>query len=869
MHQPRPHGTFGTDGDEDAAALELLARRLTNAKTLSGVDSLRMSRTLPSGAMALAQDAGGIFKVIVQPRLHEGVAPENESGLAGTYIPMLFSGVVKKSAVRGQEGVGIELTKTTQRRLTSYDAGAKTPPTRVDLQRFVIEHHQRVSELAPKFPSETLWTQYTNQRPTWYSGAMAEVVQIVGGYGRQDFDELPEDDIERAHLQLPEGVMIEIGDQLGWLSLPGYTGRPEKTGKFLYDYKYAETNGVSFDSDGKPWLLRVSASGVYAMPLPIVPATTTAAFREYMEEVGDEEILWILDRFGGMPSGESFPIIIKDFEAWRRAGVIIKVCGHGGFYGRIAYSSAMGWTFNTNGSEGFNTCFDYGSDGVGVGLAFKLSLSLGPAAYDGRLASGFDLPDAVDARTLDAYLSSLYRTMGAGGARERAIKYKLRRLLPQVLTRMNKVREVSYNPDAEVEYWDNLEAAPIAQHNGNIAFVGGGSLYHSAGPKLQPQIKFPEPLLGGCISHDFRPREDNSVPPGYIALCDTIMFGYYVEDSLKVVKYFLDSRRYTQEIQDNYEECMIVGSWERTETAGNTSLMGNFYSTDFDEREAAAAITTVHKITGTDLGYDAVPQFSFDHYYSMVGSIWRNRYYQHKTKTTTTEGYGKTVAVCVPYFVRNALLHAHKESTSGSTISEGLNVYASTDPNSYRYATYDFVMAWVGGSTVGNMAHVEKVSPTPIDGNPVWVKGYNYLPSRCSDFADQGDWLGGLPADYTWLIHPNKGEWIHNGGGTPPSTKGYATTTTSGGKTVGLLQMSFLAHVQALHKQPQDGYFLSSPNEYHEVFYVDAAKNMAGDAVYANVSEADPEVPRQRKRFGFTRMADHKSAHHFIGVINE
>ena len=68
MHQPRPHGTFGTDGDEDAAALELLARQLTNAKTLSGVDSLRMSRTLPSGASALATDAGGIFKVIVQPR---------------------------------------------------------------------------------------------------------------------------------------------------------------------------------------------------------------------------------------------------------------------------------------------------------------------------------------------------------------------------------------------------------------------------------------------------------------------------------------------------------------------------------------------------------------------------------------------------------------------------------------------------------------------------------------------------------------------------------------------------------------------------------------------------------------------------------
>ena len=64
------------------------------------------------------------------------------------------------------------------------------------------------------------------------------------------------------------------------------------------------------------------------MPLPLVPATTTEAFREYIEEVADEEILKILDRFGGMPSGESFPVG-QDFQAWRRAGVVIKVCDTG------------------------------------------------------------------------------------------------------------------------------------------------------------------------------------------------------------------------------------------------------------------------------------------------------------------------------------------------------------------------------------------------------------------------------------------------------------------------------------------------------------------------------------------------------------
>ena len=62
--------------------------------------------------------------------------------------------------------------------------------------------------------------------------------------------------------------------------------------------------------------------------------------------VGDQEILAILDRFGAMPSGESFPTISGAFEAWRRAGVIIKLCAADEFYTHTAYSTACGWSFN-------------------------------------------------------------------------------------------------------------------------------------------------------------------------------------------------------------------------------------------------------------------------------------------------------------------------------------------------------------------------------------------------------------------------------------------------------------------------------------------------------------------------------------------
>jgi len=48
------------------------------------------------------------------------------------------------------------------------------------------------------------------------------------------------------------------------------------------------------------------------MPLPLIPATTTKTFRSWMgaEEdwsVDDPEITAILERFGGIPSGETMP----------------------------------------------------------------------------------------------------------------------------------------------------------------------------------------------------------------------------------------------------------------------------------------------------------------------------------------------------------------------------------------------------------------------------------------------------------------------------------------------------------------------------------------------------------------------------------
>ena len=117
MHQPRPHGTFGAATEEDAAAAELLVRRLTNLKTVSGLDSLKMARTLPSGAIAIAQDAGGVLRVIIQQPLVQEREQVESDGLAKNYIPMLFSGSIDNGRVRHGGAIAIKLTEQARRRI--------------------------------------------------------------------------------------------------------------------------------------------------------------------------------------------------------------------------------------------------------------------------------------------------------------------------------------------------------------------------------------------------------------------------------------------------------------------------------------------------------------------------------------------------------------------------------------------------------------------------------------------------------------------------------------------------------------------------------------------------------------------------------
>ena len=879
MHEPQPFSKFLPDdlSAEDAAFIANFTRRFSNLKDVSNLASMKMVRTLPSGGQAIVFDMGGVRKVIVRAPQVDRSEDARSDGKAKLAVPMLFSGLVEKAIVPFGEGVTLELTDVCSRRLKGYEGSG---PGRVKLKRFAIEYGPKHQEFRPD-SSNLLHSQYAQLRASWFSGRMAALVQVAGGYGMHDFEKLPDDPIERATMALPGKVQRAIAKELKFPlddsdprqppRLPGYKGWPPKSGEIQFDYEFMETHGVAFGAGGKPWLVRVSPAGVFAMPLPMVPATTTQAFREYIAEKGDREIEWLLDTFGGMPSGEGFPAGGEAFEAWKRAGVVIKVCDVADFYSNgSGYSSAMGWSFNTSGTLAVNTCYTFGdSDGIQRGSTYMLSLSMGEAKDDG-MVWGFEKPsDSVQARRLGEYLVLVHQGLGTS-ERDLALRYKLRRVpLSDLLARANNRMAT---PKQEQEYWDQFEADPIATCTGNMRRIAEGKLWAPGQPKTHPQIKFPEPWSKpqGCLSHDFG-RMEGYPAPDPRPRCDTIMHAYFIGDDLKVVKYFRDDRTTEVEEENDFDECMIVGSWRQVITHTPKGLMGNFYTTDFDERELAAEHTTVTEIKGQDLGFDTAPFYGLDGWPMMCGTLWRNRYFQHDTHTEVSEGYGMVVATCVPYLAPHAVLHAWKWNTSGARVTDSRQVYFIRDPNSYRYFTYDFVWAWFGCDSSGNMATATKVEPYPRDGEPFWLVGYNYNPGPCTDFADEGDWMGGLPQDITHIAHKDPKNWEYgaNGGGRP-TVKNFSKTTQEEGDKGGDLRISLDPLPQTVHKEvPNWHYFEMSPDEYGNVFYRDAIRNEAGNAVYSSVSEPESEGSPLRKHWGHTSLADHKSAHHFIGVIHE
>lgn len=538
MRSPRPFGLLNkghAPTERDMAFIKYAVSDLCNFKELSNLESLQRSHALPDGGNVIIQHMGGILKVVT-----DKPAPEHEEDDIDErvmQIPMLFSGAFYEE---GGGGAGsITVTNTTRRRLVHYDEN-KTAPEKYTLERFKI------------------WNQYT-RCPTMHSGAMAEVVQIVNGYGRQDFANLPKDNKwERITMELPLPVARAIKNELGDSVLPAYKGEVPPSGVCQYRCEFNETDFVCFSDNNSPWLVRISIrDGVIAMPLPLIPATTTKAFRQYVTEKRDDEILKILDRFGGMPSGEGFPSN-SQLYVWETSGAVVRLSksyGEGSpmdFYRLLGLYEFCSWSCNSRGTQAVNTAYKkeyaYSNGAYNYMMQkvyfYKADISCGDLENRGwtsakKATFGSEAQNKMAVDYIDAVVEIAEKEL-----RRDLVVYKIRRADAEtILRRAEKFFNGEVSAREEYNHWAYVEMDKIAECSFSLNEESSGFIFdkhlHGARYNYWNILLTPSGAkTAGGLYIEKHPRAFLHSSEEYNKITDTVLFAYFQKDKLRKVRFF-------------------------------------------------------------------------------------------------------------------------------------------------------------------------------------------------------------------------------------------------------------------------------------------------------------------------------------------
>lgn len=175
--------------------------------------------------------------------------------------------------------------------------------------------------------------QVATIRPSQYSGVMKRVVQAMLGVGMYT-DESP-----------------------SYISGAVTTG--ERAMVVNYKYQWSGTHGVYKAGPQNHWIIEVGlTNGMLAMPLITIPFTRQASFRKALVDVGDTDTLKVVDEFGGIPSGETFPSGGNLTAAIAQGKVLRLLTAEelAPFYtGHLAVTSSSGWAFPETGRSLHNT----------------------------------------------------------------------------------------------------------------------------------------------------------------------------------------------------------------------------------------------------------------------------------------------------------------------------------------------------------------------------------------------------------------------------------------------------------------------------------------------------------------------------------
>jgi hypothetical protein len=561
--------------------------------------------------------------------------------------------------------------------------------------------------------------------PTAYSGSMRKLVQLMHGFGKKPTQTSIYDDIE------PEILPDEEHIETAWERTLVDEGM-----RIWYDFRFSRTHGITFASDGKPWLVEISMNrGVVAMPLPIDYRTTTEDFRLKLENLGDEAGIKALDDFGGFPSGEPFPSTGALWDAYVRAGRIITLAEPAAvaeFYQHLHYSSAMGWAFSEDGGEAHNTAYTYGDDGVQIGVHWAVQMQIGAS-------DEIDPPDnAID-------LNNDLNEMASHGTFD-AVMWKIDRLseseIEGYLLRLNSERTEDVYDDIDAIELDGLASGSASAKEASHGFLYWPSRY-------QPQIKFYEPQLGYLLSHDLRPDISTAEAPD---ICDTTVHVFFVGNELKWAKFFRDIR--TTQSGFGGDDQFIAqytpqGSFYRYWSETGLGVPTQFYTNDIDIRAEVGGRQIDYYYNGTSRGFRQY-HFTIDHWteppvgFDGGSVLWcRNKLFFKELTTVHDIHRSQSCAICVPAWFRESMFVATMTDYFDRGTTHSWHWQGVTDPN------YGYDRSGDGDTLVELLpySHFDEV---------------NEVYALTKPFADEGQWC-------------NIGDEIEFSGSMPSSTEGETT----------------------------------------------------------------------------------------------
>ncbi|MGB1650243.1 MAG: hypothetical protein ACPHEP_04395 [Acidimicrobiales bacterium] len=503
---------------------------------------------------------------------------------------------------------------------------------------------------APQEPSDNIYSQYAHVRQSQYSGAMRRLVQLMFGVGQPVIPNWEQRWIEEggyvplSHDQVVDGLQTYVESGFGLYE------SPQAAPSMRYDYRFSKTHGVAFDADENPWLIEISAGGVLATRLQLDPVSLTDEGRERYLAVSPE-LEEVFDEFGGFPLFNQWPVG-EELTKQKNGGDVVELLSSSevsDFYGKSAFSSEIGWSFNEEGTEAHNCCSG-ASNGLQTGHHFKIAITLERDTLP---------PLDGDRAELASYVTS------AADVR------KCRRL--SNIQASSLVRQFQIDAESGQQAFDNEIAEPSLTFECEMEEVSSGTLYHPGNPLIHPQIKFPEPFLPGLKSFDFSPTELGASTDR----CDAPMFVTHVKGELDIVRYALDLRpRDTPPAENTRDICQFTGQWTYTTYGGTPYLAGNFYSNRWDFRKEITPEDTVTVYEGRKLGVQgkaAVPTFFASCFY-----VNSRTHFGITSEGKSREGHSFDVAVAIPFHTREAYYMTTAENWTG--VSEFVGFHTESTP---------------------------------------------------------------------------------------------------------------------------------------------------------------------------------------------